>query len=193
MKVAIATRNAGKLEEFIELASGTPYEFIKIPDRIKDLPPETGKSFYQNALIKAEFVSKELGIPAIGDDSGLEVDALNGEPGIFSARYSESGTDIDNCKKLLQELAGVNEKQRTARFKCCLVGYFEGEIIKSFGCLEGNIATNFKGKNGFGYDPIFITRDGLHLAELDQREKNHISHRSSAFKLLLENINRLFN
>ena len=104
MKIAIATKNNGKLKEFEELAKGTPYEFIKIPENIKKLPPETGSTFYENALIKAEFISKQLGIPAIGDDSGLEVDALNGSPGIFSARYSKTGLDNDNCLKLIKNL-----------------------------------------------------------------------------------------
>ena len=191
MKIAIATKNKGKLKEFKELATGTPYQFIPIPETIGSLPPETGNTFYENALMKAEFISKKLGIPAIGDDSGLEVDALNGEPGIFSARYSESGTDLDNCKKLIKALE--HEKQRRARFKCCLVGYFEGKIVKSFGALEGNIATEFKGENGFGYDPIFITDSGLHLAELEKIEKNKISHRADAFKVLVKELEKLAN
>jgi len=130
-------------------------------------------------------------MPAIGDDSGLEVDALNGAPGIFSARYSESGTDLDNCKKLIKDLK--HQSQRRARFKCCLVGYFEGKIVKSFGALEGNISTEFKGENGFGYDPIFITDSGLHLAELEKIEKNKISHRADAFKVLLKELEKLVN
>ena len=191
MKIVIATKNKGKLKEFKELALGTPYQFLHIPESINSLPPETGKTFYENALIKAKFISEELGIPALGDDSGLEVDALNGRPGIFSARYSESGTDLDNCKKLIQELG--NEKDRGARFKCSLVGYFEGKIISSFGTLEGNISTEFKGENGFGYDPIFVTESGLHLAELEKKEKNKISHRADAFKTLLNELEKLAN
>ena len=175
------------------MAKGKPYEFIKIPEIIKDLPPETGNTFYENALIKAEFISKQLGIPAIGDDSGLEVDALNGSPGIFSARYSKTGLDNDNCLKLIKNLDGLQEDKRSARFRCCLVGYFEGKIIQSNGTLEGSIAREFKGTNGFGYDPIFITENGKHLAELEKDEKNSISHRSEAFKTLLNKISELFN
>ena len=174
MKIAIATKNNGKLKEFEELAKGTSYEFIKIPENIKDLPPETGSTFYENVLIKAEFISKELGIPAIGDDSGLEVDALNGNPGIFSARYSKTGLDNDNCLKLIANLDGLLEDKRSARFRCCLVGYFEGKIIQSNGTLEGSIAKEFKGKYGFGYDPIFITETGKHLAELQKLSLIHI-------------------
>ena len=193
MKIAVATKNAGKIDEFNELAKSTSYEFINIPESIKELPPETGKSFYENALIKAKFVSDNLGIPAIGDDSGLEVDALNGAPGIYSARYSESGLDKDNCVKLLQNLEGVKEGLRAAKFKCCLVGYYQGTIIKSCGELKGKISFEFKGKNGFGYDPIFITENGIHLAEMDKEEKNKISHRSEAFNFLLQKISRLSN
>ena len=191
MKIAVATKNQGKLKEFKELASKSDYEFIHLPENIVDLPPETGSSFYENALIKAQFVSTELGIPAIGDDSGLEVDALEGKPGIYSARYSESGTDQDNCLKLLKDMEPYEANLRSARFKCCLVGYFEGLIIKSYGSLEGDIATEFKGSQGFGYDPIFITKNGSHLAELSKKEKNKISHRSEAFKEILKELDKL--
>ena len=191
MKIAVATKNQGKLKEFKELASNSDYEFIHLPENIVDLPPETGSSFYENALIKAQFVSKELGIPAIGDDSGLEVDALEGKPGIYSARYSESGTDQDNCLKLLKDMEPYEANLRSARFRCCLVGYFEGMIIKSYGSLEGDIATEFKGSKGFGYDPIFITKNGSHLAELSKKEKNKISHRSEAFKEILKELDKL--
>ena len=193
MKIAIATRNLGKLKEFQELSKGTDYELIPIPEDIKELPPETGETFYENALIKAKFISEVLGIPAIGDDSGLEVDVLNGEPGVYSARYSDSGRDEDNCIKLLENLEGIEAPQRVARFKCCLVGFFDGKIIKSFGALEGKIARKFKGENGFGYDPIFITQDGLHLAELEKDQKNLISHRSAAFTDLMKEIPFLAN
>ena len=193
MKIAIATKNLGKLKEFQELSKGTDYELIPIPEGIKELPPETGETFYENALIKAKFISEVLGIPAIGDDSGLEVDVLNGEPGVYSARYSDSGRDEDNCIKLLENLEGIEASQRVARFKCCLVGFFDGKIIKSFGALEGKIARKFKGENGFGYDPIFITKHGLHLAELEKDQKNLISHRSAAFTDLMKEIPFLAN
>ena len=193
MKIAIATKNLGKLKEFQELSKGTDYELIPIPEDVKELPPETGETFYENALIKAKFISEVLGIPAIGDDSGLEVDVLNGEPGVYSARYSDSGRDEDNCIKLLENLEGIEASQRVARFKCCLVGFFDGKIIKSFGALEGKIARKFKGGNGFGYDPIFITQGGLHLAELEKDQKNLISHRSAAFTDLMKEIPFLAN
>lgn len=193
MKIAIATKNSGKLKEFQQLAKNTNFEFIPIPESISELPPETGKTFYENALIKAKFISNALEIPAIGDDSGLEVDALNGGPGIYSARYSESGEDKDNCLKLLKNMTGLESEFRDARFKCCLVGFFEGKIIKSFGALEGRISEGFKGDKGFGYDPIFITQNGMHLAELEKEEKNAISHRSLAFRELLKDLSKLTN
>ena len=193
MKIAIATKNLGKLKEFQQLTKNTNFELIPIPESISELPPETGKTFYENALIKAKFISNALEIPAIGDDSGLEVDALNGGPGIYSARYSESGEDKDNCLKLLKNMTGLKAGFRAARFKCCLVGFFEGKIIKSFGALEGKISEGFKGDKGFGYDPIFITQSGMHLAELEKEEKNAISHRSLAFRELLKDLSKLTN
>ena len=193
MKIAIATKNSGKLKEFQQLAKNTNFELIPIPESISELPPETGKTFYENALIKAKFVSNTLEIPAIGDDSGLEVDALNGGPGIYSARYSETGEDKDNCLKLLKNMTGLESEFRSARFKCCLVGFFKGKIIKSFGALEGKISEGFKGDKGFGYDPIFITQNGMHLAELEKEEKNAISHRSLAFRELLKDLSKLTN
>lgn len=193
MKIAIATKNSGKLKEFQQLAKNTNFELIPIPESISELPPETGKTFYENALIKAKFISNALEIPAIGDDSGLEVDALNGGPGIYSARYSESGEDKDNCLKLLKNMTDLKLEFRAARFKCCLVGFFEGKIIKSFGALEGRISEGFKGDKGFGYDPIFITQNGMHLAELEKEEKNAISHRSLAFRELLKDLSKLTN
>jgi len=193
MKIAIATKNSGKLKEFQQLAKNTNFELIPIPESISELPPETGKTFYENALIKAKFISNTLEIPAIGDDSGLEVDALNGGPGIYSARYSESGEDKDNCLKLLKNMTGLESELRDARFKCCLVGFFEGKIIKSFGALEGRISEGFKGDKGFGYDPIFITQNGMHLAEFEKEEKNAVSHRSLAFRELLKDLSKLTN
>jgi len=186
MKIAVATKNQGKLKEFKELASNSDYEFIHLPENIVDLPPETGSSFYENALIKAQFVSKVLGIPAIGDDSGLEVDALEGKPGIYSARYSESGTDQDNCLKLLKDMEPYEANLRSARFRCCLLGFHKGKTIFSEGTLEGEIADSFKGDSGFGYDPIFVPEGyDKTFSELSSEDKNKVSHRGSAMKKLI--------
>jgi len=136
-------------------------------------------------LIKASYVSEYFQMPALADDSGLEVDALNGDPGVYSARYSSSGSDIDNCKKLLNNMQGIAKESRTARFKCCLLGFYQRETIFAEGTLEGEIAEEFKGENGFGYDPIFLVPEyKLHLAEMEKEEKNKISHRFKAFEVI---------
>ena len=185
MKIILATQNQGKLQEFQQLSKGKDLEFISIPEELQEMPEETGKTFKENALIKARYVSEYFRMPALADDSGLEVDALNGAPGVYSARYSSSGSDLDNCKKLLREMQGVIQEDRTARFKCCLSGYSEGEAVFAEGSLEGEIAEEFRGEMGFGYDPIFLIPDrNLHLAEIEKEEKNKISHRFKAFKII---------
>ena len=158
------------------------------------MPDETGKTFKENALIKASYVSEYFQMPALADDSGLEVDALNGDPGVYSARYSSSGSDLDNCKKLLSNMQGIAKESRTARFKCCLLGFYQGETIVAEGTLEGEIAEEFKGENGFGYDPIFLVPEHkLHLAEMEKEEKNKISHRSKAFEVITGILPSLIN
>ena len=185
MKIILATKNPGKLKEFQQLSKGMEFEFISIPAELEEMPEETGKTFKENAFIKAKYVSEYFEMPALADDSGLEVDALNGAPGIYSARYSTSGSDLDNCKKLLTKMQGVNQEDRTARFRCCLLGYSKGETVFAEGSLEGEIAEEFKGEKGFGYDPIFLVPDhNLHLAEMEKEEKNKISHRFNAFKII---------
>ena len=131
------------------------------------------------------------GRTCLGDDSGLEVDALYGKPGIHSSRFSKEATDESNMDKLLNELKGVSCKDRSARFKCCLVLIQEGgnTLINCEGVIEGKIAEEKKGDKGFGYDPIFIPEGSLlHMAEIDQKEKNLISHRANAFRSLLEKL-----
>ncbi|HJL95795.1 MAG TPA: RdgB/HAM1 family non-canonical purine NTP pyrophosphatase [SAR86 cluster bacterium] len=194
MKIIIASKNKGKLTEFQQLATGTKLEFIPIPEEKLEIPEESGSTFRENALIKAKFVSEYFSLPALADDSGLEVDALNGNPGIYSARYSSQKTDQANCEKLLENMRGLNKKERSARFRCCLLGYNQGKIVSSEGTLEGEIAVDFRGEKGFGYDPIFLLpKLGLHLAELDKDEKNKISHRSEAFKEINDKLQSLFN
>ncbi len=185
MKIILATQNQGKLREFQQLSAGKDFEFISIPEELKDMPEETGRTFKENAFIKAKYVSEYFQMPALADDSGLEVDALNGAPGIYSARYSSAGSDIENCKKLLSKMKNIAQKDRTARFKCCLLAYSKGKTIFAEGCLEGEIAKGFKGKMGFGYDPIFrLPGHNLHLAEIHKDEKNKISHRFKAFTII---------
>ena len=194
MKIILANKNRGKLKEFQHLSKGMGFEFIGIPEELQEMPEETGKTFKENALIKARYVSEYFQMPALADDSGLEVDALNGDPGVFSARYSSSGSDIDNCKKLLSNMQGIAKESRTARFKCCLLGFYQGETIVAEGTLEGEIAEEFKGENGFGYDPIFFVPEyKLHLAEMEKDEKNKISHRFKAFKVITSILPSLIN
>ena len=194
MKIILATQNQGKLKEFQQLSKGMDFEFITIPEELEEMPEETGETFKENALIKAKYVSEYFQMPALADDSGLEVDSLNGNPGVYSARYSSSGSDLDNCKKLLNNMIGVAKENRTARFKCCLLGFHEGETVFAEGTLEGEIAEEFKGERGFGYDPIFLVpKYNLHLAEMEKEEKNKISHRSKAFEAVKDMLPSLIN
>ena len=194
MEIVLATQNAGKLKEFNELAKGSGLEFIPIPsDYI--FPEETGSTFFENAFIKANYVFSLTGIPSIGDDSGLEVDILNGRPGIHSSRYSKQGTDKSNVDKLLLELGNVQDKDRSARFKCCLVliQNNQADQISAEGVIEGKISKEKKGNKGFGYDPIFIPKGSLlHMAEIEESEKNLISHRANAFRSLIKKLPRDF-
>ena len=162
MEIILATQNNGKIKEFNELAKGTELNFIPVPNS-PTFPEETGSTFFENASIKANFVFSLTGRTCLGDDSGLEVDALYGKPGIHSSRFSKEATDESNMDKLLNELKGVSCKDRSARFKCCLVLIQEGgnNLINSEGVIEGKIAEEKKGDKGFGYDPIFIPEGSL--------------------------------
>ena len=194
MKIILATQNQGKLKEFQQLSIGKDLEFLSIPTEFKEMPEETGKTFKENAFIKAKYVSEYFQMPALADDSGLEVDALHGAPGVYSARYSSSGSDLDNCEKLLSNMKGIAKENRAARFKCCLLGYSEGKTVFAESSLEGEITEVFKGKKGFGYDPIFLVPEhNLHLAEMEKDEKNKISHRFKAFEIISRTLPSLIN
>ncbi len=190
MKLVIATRNRGKAGEIAALLEGTGAEAVTLNEYpFLVLPPETGRSFRENALIKARFVSEAAGLPALADDSGLEVDALSGAPGIFSARYAgEGATDEENYRKLLSALKGVPEGQRTARFRCAVAFAEPGIGEEVFeGEFEGAIAAEPRGSGGFGYDPVFIVPGtGLTVAELPPGEKDKISHRARALSAFRE-------
>ncbi len=185
--IVIATRNKGKLRELRSILADAYDDILSLSDfdNIPDIE-ETGLSFRENALIKAKITSDFLGMDAIGDDSGLVVDALGGAPGIYSARYAgEGASDDDNNQKLLSELKG--EKNREARFVCCIAlvlvdgtrEFFEGEC-------GGQIIQKKKGENGFGYDPVFyVPQYGKTMAELGPDIKNKISHRAIASEKLL--------
>lgn len=187
-EVIIATKNPGKAKEFEHIFSSrgitvrTLLDYPEIPD-----VEETGTTFEENATLKAEAVSKALGIMVIGDDSGLIVDALEGRPGIYSARYAgEPKNDQNNTDKVLSELVDIPEEKRTARFYCALAVAVPGQETKTVsGTCEGRILEERRGTNGFGYDPVFyVPEKSLAMAELSSEEKNKISHRANALKKL---------
>lgn len=189
-KIVLASNNKGKVREFSEMLSTLDMEVLpQATFNIEDAD-ETGLTFVENAIIKARHASAIANLPAIADDSGLEVDALNGAPGIYSARYSgEGATDEKNLLKLLDALKDVPEEKRTARFQCVLVYMRHAEDPTPLICQgtwEGIITTKPQGENGFGYDPVFyVPTHKCSSAELGAEEKNSISHRGQALKLLL--------
>jgi len=195
----LATRNAGKLREIAATLGALPVEVVgldqidpgwEIPE-----PAEDGGTFAENARAKASYYAARTGYWALGDDSGLEVDALGGAPGVRSARYAAeqlpSGAgrkeaDAANNAKLLRELAGVPDRQRTGRFVCCLA-LSDGRriLLEAVGVTEGRIGRAPRGRNGFGYDPLFIVPAlGRTTAELSPQQKNDISHRGQATREL---------
>lgn len=199
-KFVIASGNAGKLKEFKQLFADTdinicPQSDFDVPEAIED-----GLSFIENAIIKARNAAKHSGLPSIADDSGLEVDALNGAPGIYSARFSEDhngvrASDDTNNAKLLGLLDGVSEEQRSARFVCALAFMRHENDPSPVVCAarwEGVILPAPRGENGFGYDPIFYVPEyACASAELDREIKNRVSHRGQALKILLDQLNEL--
>ncbi|WP_163970155.1 XTP/dITP diphosphatase [Oceanobacillus halotolerans] len=188
-EMIIATKNNGKAKEFKEFFDTYHIKarsLLDLAEPVEDIE-ETGNTFEENAALKAEQIAKQLNLPVIGDDSGLEIDALDGRPGIYSARYAgEQKSDQANMEKVLEELKGVPKKDRSARFICVLAVAIPGKVtIFKKGFCEGEIAIEPRGENGFGYDPIFIPKNyNQTMAELDPVEKNNISHRHDAFKQL---------
>ena len=184
--VIFATTNKGKIREVDRLLDGMPFGLKSLSDFFDPLPqiPETGATFEANALQKATWVFDRTGVWTIADDSGLEVDALNGQPGVFSARFSgEGATDLRNTQKLLEMLSGVALEKRTARFVCCATLYRGIDLCSmSRGTCEGHIDFSPAGGGGFGYDPVFVP-DGFDttFGQIDLESKNKISHRGKAF------------
>jgi XTP/dITP diphosphohydrolase len=180
--LVIATRNRNKLREFQEILRGLDIEIVSL-DQFGPIPPviEDGATFEENAYKKALHTAKILGVPALADDSGLVVEALSGQPGVYSARYAgENATDDENCRKLLFELADVND--RKAYFQCVLsLAVPSGPALTYAGRCDGTIINEKRGDNGFGYDPIFLF-DELQktFAELSIDEKSKVSHRGKA-------------
>lgn len=189
-RVVLATGNPGKLKEMREIFSGTGIEIVpqsefNTPDAVED-----GLSFIENALKKARNAAEHSGMPALADDSGIEVDALNGEPGIHSARYA--GNDESNIEKLLSELDGIAEDRRTARFQCVIV-YLRHATdpvpVIAQGTWEGKILTMPRGEGGFGYDPVFYVPElDCSAAELSAEDKNRLSHRGKALRQMFDKL-----
>jgi XTP/dITP diphosphohydrolase len=190
-KVVLASGNRGKVREINQILAGLDFEVV--PQTEFGVPEieETGLSFVENAILKARNAAQHTGLPAIADDSGLEVDALRGAPGIYSARYAGIGAgDEANLKKLLEELQAVPGAERTARFQCLMVFMEHGmdpTPIICQGSWEGQITEAPAGENGFGYDPVFyVPSHDCTAAQLSAEEKNRLSHRGQALQLLMQ-------
>lgn len=189
MKEAIiATHNPGKVKEFKEILEPKGYDVKSLAEiGFTEEIEETGHTFEENAILKAEAVARAVNKMVIADDSGLSIDNLGGKPGVYSARYAgEQKDDQANIDKVLSELKGIEKEQRTARFRCALAVSIPGSETKTVeGHVEGYIAEEPRGEYGFGYDPIFIVKDrDKTMAELTSDEKNKISHRADALKKL---------
>lgn len=185
MKIVFATKNEGKVKEIKEMFDGMNIDLISL-NHYNQVPEikEDGKSFFENALKKAKIVSEFTGETVLADDSGLQVDILNGEPGIYSARYAgDNATDEENNHKLLAKLKDVPSPKRSASFFCSLVLYKKDGIFDYFeGRWDGQIIDEGRGENGFGYDPIFFVPElKATAAELPAAIKNKVSHRGKAF------------
>ncbi|MHB8090948.1 MAG: XTP/dITP diphosphatase [Syntrophales bacterium] len=191
-RIVIASKNSGKIRELQAMFAGAEMQILSLND-FPDLPEiiEDGKSFYENALKKAQAVAVATGETVLADDSGLEVAALGGAPGIYSARYGgEGANDRQNVLKLLGEMRGVPAEKRAAAFRCVLVLYHKDNRHEVFeGRWEGVIAENCAGLGGFGYDPVFyLPEQGMTVAQLSPELKNMISHRAQAFIKLKERL-----
>lgn len=188
-KLVLATGNQGKVKEMADLLADFGFDVVAQSDYNVSSVAETGTTFIENAIIKARHAAKETGLPAIADDSGLEVDYLNGAPGIYSARFAgEDASDADNIDKLLAEMKDIPAEQRTARFHCVLVMIRhenDPTPLVCHGSWEGSILTERHGENGFGYDPVFwVPEDQCASAQLPPARKKQLSHRGKALQQL---------
>jgi len=194
-KIVLASGNAGKVREINRLFADSGIEIV--PQSDFDVPDvaETGTTFVENAIIKARHAAQCTGLPAISDDSGIEVDALDARPGVFSARYAgEGASDEDNNNRMLEELRGVPEAERTARYQCLIVfmrSHTDPVPIITQGSWQGRILEAPQGDGGFGYDPIFfVPSHGCSGGELPLEVKNTISHRAIALKAMLAELRK---
>jgi XTP/dITP diphosphohydrolase len=197
--IIVATKNKGKYHEIKEILTDMPFNVLSMDDKNLDIDiVENGNTFEENSLIKAREVCKLTGDIVIADDSGLEIDYLNGRPGIHSSRFGgENTTDEERNRKLLTILEKVPFEKRKARFVCVIaVVYPEGNYFTVKGTCDGYIDFEPKGKNGFGYDPIFYVPEyDMTTAQMEPKEKHKISHRGKALKLMIEELkrNNIFN
>jgi XTP/dITP diphosphohydrolase len=191
-RTAIASRNAHKLRELGRICADWPTSWMTVqthdPAAFPDVE-ETGATYLENALLKAHAVAAALGVPAVADDSGIEVDALGGKPGPRSARYAgEHATDAENLRRLMQALRGIPGSGRTARYRCvAAVAFPDGRALHAEGICEGTLVPKRRGAGGFGYDPVFVPEGWEEtMAELTDEQKDRISHRGRAFRALEE-------
>jgi XTP/dITP diphosphohydrolase len=189
-RIVLASGNAGKLRELAALLAPLSLEIVPQAALGIDSPPETGTTFEANALLKARHAAARAGLPALADDSGLEVDALGGRPGVWSARFARDGaSDSENLEHLLGELADVPDGQRQARYQCVIAllrNAQDAAPLIARGTWEGSIARTPRGHGGFGYDPVFVPAgDARRAAELSSTEKNAVSHRGQALAALV--------
>ena len=197
-RIVLASSNPGKIQEIEDLFADLGISVIPQSDLGIDSPPETGVTFVENALLKARYAAQHSGLPAMADDSGIAVDALNGEPGVYSARYAGiDATDEQNLDKLLDEMAAVAEEDRGAGFHCAAVLVYPDETCEPLiveAVWRGTVLRQRHGAGGFGYDPVFYDDvSGKTGAEMSREEKNTVSHRGKAFrqlKALLRDISR---
>ena len=188
MKLVIASNNPGKLREIREIMEGSGIEILSQREAGCDFEAEeTGTSFDENARIKALAAMRVTGLPAAADDSGLEVNAMHGAPGVYSSRYCGSRTYEETCREIISLVNGCED--RGARYCCAVVCCFpDGREIHCFATTEGQVSEELRGSGGFGYDPMFLLPDGRTMAELSEDEKNAISHRGRAFRELLKKL-----
>ena len=194
MRFILASKNKHKLDEMSRILAPLGVEVISESDSGYAFPEveENGITFAENAAIKAVSAMKTTGLPAVADDSGLCVDALGGEPGVYSARYSGDHDDAANNEKLLKKLEGVSDEQRTARFVCAVCCAFpNGDILTAQGECEGRIGYELLGENGFGYDPLFMVGD-MSFSQLSSDEKDRISHRGRAMRDFSKKLKKYF-
>lgn len=189
MKLVIASNNKGKIREYRQLLEPLGYEVMSQSEAGLTLEvEETGTTFAENSALKARAAYEELGCAVLADDSGLSVDALNGEPGVYSARYGGLDSDEERCEYLLKKLENVPDDNRGAHFVCTI--HFidsDGSEITAEGRVYGDISREPQGENGFGYDPVFMYK-GRSFAEIPAEEKNAVSHRAEALKELEEKL-----